>query len=119
MECGRGAEEVEEMLEREVKKPVTLRLSGAPLAAALGATGAEDGAGDVDGGLAAAAAEAFHSLKPQREAPTGVPEVFGAADGAGADCAVWAGGRAPGGCIPMLFSSMNVRRARTQVSEAS
>lgn len=71
----------------------------------------EGGAGDVITGVVAAEGVVFQSLNPQRVDA----ELF---------VLLWsaigvAGDITPRGAIPMLLSEMNVRRALTQVSEAS
>jgi len=105
-EAGTGrAGEVDEMLDRGLKRPPSFRVTGE--GAALAKTGGVAVAGDGVG-----VSEVFHNLKPHREPLLGL----GAETG---------GGFMPARALlrvvgsPTLFSAMNVRKARTHISDAS
>lgn len=96
---------------RDEKNPPSLRAIGGVGVLATGAdAGEDDNAGEDVGVLEVEGV--FHNLNPHRDVEETFPE-FGMVGSAA--CAI----RPVGGCIPMLFSEMKVRRARTQVSDAS
>lgn len=109
---GRDIDAVEEMLfARDEKNPPSLRAMGGVGVFATGAdAGEDDNAGEDVGVLEVEGV--FHNLNPHRDVEGAFPEF---AVAGGADCDI----RPVGGCMPMLFSEMKVRRARTQVSDAS
>lgn len=115
--CGRAESVwVDETLAREEKR---LRLPnlerGVDVAGEL--DDCEGGTGDVRIGVVTAegAVSVFQSLKPQRVDAELLDLLWSAVDIAG-DMIPRA---VVGGAMPMLLSAMNVRRALTQVSEAS
>jgi len=102
---GRAGEDVDEMLERGLKRPPNFFVTGD------GAAPAD--AGDVKDGVALVGVSVeFHNLKPHRDAVLGL----GAETG---------GGFVPARtlllvvCSPTLFSAIKVRSARTHISDAS
>ena len=104
---GRLPEDVDEMLERDEKKPPNFFVNGGAVTGAGG--GALETAGEAVGLFATAVA--FHNLKLQLVFLREWSETVGCAGGAGA--------LRPGGCMPILFSAINVLSALAHVSEAS
>ena len=121
-EWGSGREPDDDVLARDAKNPPNVLVLGGGAGAALTAAGAEavDKAGD-DTGVGFVVVALFQSLKPHLEDTDPLRVTPGACfvDAAAGGSAGAGAAFVPGGCMPMLFSSMNVRRALTQVSDAS